>query len=288
MNHPNAIEICQLVKRFSQFQLGPLDMTVPADAVYGFIGPNGSGKTTTLDLMFGLGFRDSGNIRILGLDHERDEVAVKQQTAYMSPELDYESWDKVKHVILFIRGFYDNWDQAYCDDLLVRFKIEPTAKIASLSFGSKVKLSLVLDLARRPKVIVLDEPTVGIDALSKRELFAQLLSLMNDDGHTVLISSHSLADLERFADHIGVIDEGRMILEGRIDKILESWRHVDFSLAGEPPPSARIVDRDGHRLRVLTNSANQYKQLLLSRDADHISVHPVTLEELLVGLVKGK
>lgn len=288
MNHPNAIEICQLVKRFPQFQLGPLDMTVPADAIYGFIGPNGSGKTTTLDLMFGLGFRDSGNIRILGLDHERDEVAVKQQTAYMISELDYESWDKVKHAILFIRGFYDNWDQAYCDDLLARFKIKPTAKIASLSFGNKVKLSLVLALARRPQVIVLDEPTVGIDALSKRELFAQLLYLMSDGGHTVLISSHSLADLERFADHIGVIDEGRMILEGRIDKILESWCHVDFSLAREPPPSARIVDRDGHRLRVLTNSANQYKQLLLSRDADHISVHPVTLEELLVGLVKGK
>lgn len=85
-----------------------------------------------------------------------------------------------------------------------------------------------------------------------------------------------------------MIGEGRMILEGRIDKILESWRHIDFNLAGEPPPSARIVDRDGHRLRVLTNSASQYKQLLLSRGADHISVHPVTLEELLVGLVKGK
>ena len=133
MNHPNAIEIRRLAKSFSQFQLGPLDMTVPVDAVYGFIGPNGSGKTTTLDLIFGLGFRDSGHIRILGLDHERDEVAVKQQTAYMSPELDYESWDKVRHAVLFIRGFYDNWDQAYCDDLLARFKIEPTAKIASLS-----------------------------------------------------------------------------------------------------------------------------------------------------------
>lgn len=288
MNHPNAIEIRQLAKRFSQFQLGPLDMTVPADAVYGFIGPNGSGKTTTLDLMFGLGFRDSGNIQILGLDHERDEVAVKQQTAYMSPELDYDSWGNVKRAVLFIRGFYDNWDQAYCDDLLARFNIEPTAKIASLSFGNKVKLSLVLALARRPKVIVLDEPTVGIDALSKRELFAQLLSLMSDGGRTVLISSHSLADLERFADHIGVIDEGQMILEGRIDKILESWRHVDFNLADEPPPNARIVDRDGNRFRVLTNSTSQYEQLLLSRGADHISVHPVTLEELLVGLVKGK
>lgn len=238
--------------------------------------------------MFGMGFRDSDNIRILGLDHELDEVAVKQQTAYMSPELDYQPWGKVRHAIRFVRGFYDNWDQAYCDDLLARFKIEPTAKIASLSFGNKVKFSLVLALARRPKVIVLDEPTVGIDALSKRELFGQLLSLMSDGEHTVLISSHGLADLERFADHIGVINEGRMILEGRIDKILESWRHVDFNLAGEPPPSLRIVDRDGHRLRALTNSASQYQQLLLSRGADHISVQPVTLEELLVGLVKGK
>ena len=283
----NAIEIRDLRKSFSKFHLGPLDLNVPKGAIYGFVGPNGAGKTTTLDLMFGMGRRDGGQITILGLDALTDEVAVKQQVAYASPDLNYQVWSRVKHAIQFTNAFYESWDQDYCDDLLKRFKIEATDKIASLSFGNKIKLALILAFARRPKVIVLDEPTVGLDALSKREVFSQLLTLMEDGEHTVLISSHSLVDLERFTDHIGIINNGSMILEGRTDHLIGSYQHVDFTHSGDLPQGGRVINRDGARYRVLTDEASSYQSALESQGASDVTVHPVTLEEMFVGLVEG-
>ena len=168
----NAIEIRGLSKSFPGFQLGPLDLTVPAGAMFGLVGPNGAGKTTTLDLIFGLGLREAGDIRVLGLDHKKDEVAMKRIAAYVSPHTSYVPWKYVGRAIQFIRGFYPEWDQDYCDDLLRRFKIDKEDKIATLSLGNAIKLGVVLALARRPKVLIMDEPTMGLDAISKRELFA--------------------------------------------------------------------------------------------------------------------
>lgn len=284
----NAIEIRELRKSFSKFHLGPLSLNVPTGAIYGLVGPNGAGKTTTLDLLFGMGRKDGGQLHLMGLDSEADEIAVKQSAAYVSPDLNYQAWGRVKHVIRFIRGFYPSWDQAYCDDLLSRFKIEESDKVLALSFGNRIKLSLALALARRPELLVLDEPTVGLDALSKREVFSQLLTMMEDGKHTVLISSHSLADLERFTDHIGVINDGQLILEGRTDELLESYRHIDFSHSGELPPGGRVVHRENDRVRVLTDEPDSYQSALQSRGATQIATQPVTLEELFVGLVEGK
>ena len=286
MHYQNAIEIRGLAKNFPRFQLGPLDLSVPAGAIYGLVGPNGAGKTTTLDLIYGLGLPNAGEIRVLGCDHRTDDVEMKLAAAYVSPHTSYVLWKYVGRAIRFIRAFYPDWDQDYCDHLLKRFKIDPDEKIATLSLGNTIKLGLVLALARRPRVLIMDEPTLGLDALSKKELFAELLALMSDEDHTVLISSHNLADLERFTDHIGVIHEGRLLVEGRIDQVLEIHRQVSFSLAGAPPEGARLIERDGDRQRVLTNSAEEYREALAGRGATGVSVQPVTLEELFVGLVQ--
>ena len=285
MRTENAIEIRGLSKRFPRFQLGPLDLTVPAGAMYGLVGPNGAGKTTTLDLIFGLGLRDEGEIRVLGFDHKKDEVRMKLAAAYVSPHTSYVPWKYIGRAVQFISGFYPDWDQAYCDDLLQRFKIDKKDKIATLSLGAGIKLGLILALARRPKVLIMDEPTLGLDALSKRELFAELLALMGDEDHTVLISSHNLADLERFADHIGIINEGTLLVEGSTHLLLETHRQISFTLAGEPPAGANLVERDGNEARVLTDSAEDYTEVLAGCGATGITVQPVTLEELLVGLV---
>ncbi len=282
----NAIEIKSLRKSFSKFHLGPLDLKVPTGAIYGFVGPNGAGKTTTLDLLFGMGRRDGGSMQLLGLDSESDEVAIKQRVAYVSPDLNYQVWNKVKHAIQFISGFYPTWDQAYCDDLLRRFKIDAGERITALSFGNKIKLSLVLALSRHPELLILDEPTVGLDALSKREVFSQLLTLMQDEQHTVLVSSHNLADLERFTDHVGIINEGQMILEGRTDEILASHQQFDFNLSGELPHGGRIVSQEGTRYRVITNDPSNYRQALESNRATQINQVALSLEELFVGLVE--
>ena len=286
MQTTNAIEIRGLSKTFPRFRLGPLDLTVPRGSIYGLVGPNGAGKTTTLDLIFGLGLPESGEIRVLGYDHRDHEVDMKLAAAYVSPHTSYGSCKFVRRAIQFIRAFYPDWDQDYCDHLLKWFNIDPDEKTATLSLGAATKLGLVLALARRPRVLIMDEPTIGLDALSRKALFAELLALMGDEDHTVLISSHNLVDLERFTDHIGVILEGKLLAEGRTDQLLETHRQVSFTLSGAPPPGARLVERDGDRQRVLADSADEYRQALDDCGATGISVQPVTLEELFVGLVE--
>ena len=203
---PNALEIRGLTKSFEPgFTLGPLDLTVPTGVIYGFVGPNGAGKTTTIDLIFGMGGTDGGSISVFGLDHSRDEVEMKRRVGYVSPELDFRMWGRVGRAIEFIRGFHPSWDDAYCDHLLASLDLNRGDKIGTLSFGAKTKLAIVLALSWRPKLLVLDEPTVGLDAISRQQVFAELLAAVRDESRAVLISSHAIGDVERIADHVGMI-----------------------------------------------------------------------------------
>ena len=285
MNQELSVEIRDIQKSFEHFVLGPLSLNVPTGAMYALIGPNGAGKTTTLDLMFGMGAPDHGQIRIFGLDHARDDVEIKRQAAYMSHEFSYARWTRAGHVIRFIRDFYPDWDHAYCDDLMQKFGIHAQDVIASLSWGGQIKLALVLALARRPRLLVLDEPTSGLDLLARQTLFSELLAAIEDGNRSVLISTHNLADVERFADHIGLIKHGKMLAEGACDQLIESHRHIDFHQSGLVPPGATLIERDGDRVRVISDAPDTYIELLKERGATQIRVHPLSLEELFVGLV---
>ena len=234
----NAIEIRGLRKHYTGFELGPLDLDIPRGSIFGFVGPNGAGKSTAIDLLFGMGRPDAGTISMLGLDHQKNEVAIKQRAAYVSPELEFSNWGKIHKAIRFIRGFYsDTWDDAYCSKLLDRFKLKADDRIATLSFGSRTKLSLVLALSRHPELLILDEPTTGLDALAKQELFSALLELVEDSEKTILISSHNLTDLERFADHVAIINDGTLLHSGPMDEVIEPFSIVDFTI----PTSATLL-----------------------------------------------
>lgn len=284
---PVALEIRGLERAFANFTLGPLDLTVPEGAIYGFVGPNGSGKTTTIDLILGMGAKSAGNIRALGLDHLRDEVAVKRQTGYASPELNYQAWTKVRRAIQFAKGFYPTWDDGYCLHLLQRFDLGLEERIQQLSFGARTKLALVLAMAWRPKLLLLDEPTVGLDAISKQHVFAELLSLVRDGDRTVLISSHNLTDIERFADHLGMIRNGRMLFEGTTADVVDRFRMVNFT-AGDgrvsKEPGVFVQARDADRWLALVDQARTPLDRLPSVGARDIAASRVTLEDLFVAL----
>jgi ABC-2 type transport system ATP-binding protein len=235
MNDP-AIEIRGLRKAFPKFALGPLDLTVPQGAIYGLIGPNGSGKSTTLDLLFGMGGRDDGTIRAAGFDHETQEREMKQVVTYSSPDTSFAAWGKVGRAIRYVRGFYPAWDADLCQRLMQLFRLDPDEKIAVLSFGARTKLSLLLAMCPRPRVLVLDEPTTGLDPEARQILFNELLRMVQDENRTVLISSHQLSDLERFADHIGILAQGRLLGEGSTADLVGRHRMVEFTQAGNGPP----------------------------------------------------
>ena len=227
----NAIDIRNLEKRFAQFKLGPLDLTVPQGAVYGLIGPNGAGKTTTINLIMGMGEKDAGSIRVFGMDHLGQEVAVKKRVGYVAPDLILTAWKTVRRLIAFVRPFYSDWDDAYCEDLMRRLGIGWNDRIASLSYGNATKLRLILALAHRPDLLLLDEPMAGLDAVSKQEVFQEIFDAVQDENRSVLISSHDLHDLERITDHIGFLNRGRMMLEGPTADIVSRYRLVDTTSA---------------------------------------------------------
>jgi len=291
MNTTNCIEIRGLTKNFRKFRLGPLDLTVPRGAIYGFIGPNCAGKTTTIDLILGMGAEDSGTITVLGNDHETSAVAMKQQIGYVSPDLNYAAWRKIGNAIRFVKGFYPDWDDTYCGQLLKIFELSPSDSISALSFGSKIKLSLLLALAHRPALLILDEPTVGLDAVTKRDLFSQLLALVEDGEHTVFISSHSLSDIERFADHLGMIKNGKLLIEGSTDEIVSRYSIIDFagesSSSVEKIPGLQILGRDLGRYRALVDRTRWVGEAAEKFGLKEISNSPVTLEDLFVSLAKN-
>ncbi len=257
-------------------------------AIYGFVGPNGAGKTTTIDLIFGLGMEDAGTITVLGLDHRRDEKAMKLRTGYVGPELNHSVWGRVSRLISFVKGFYPNWDDAYCSRLLEEFGIDPSARVMSLSFGTKIKLSLVLALAWRPTLLVLDEPTVGLDAISKRQVFAELLAAVRDGDRAVFISSHAITDLERFADHVGMIKSGKLLFEGPVTDIVERYRLVDLT-AGQATriadePGVLVQEKDGSRWRLLLDRERMPVERLAQLGITPLADSGLSLEELFVAL----
>ncbi len=253
--------------------------------------PNGAGKSTTIDLMFGMGRNDAGTIKMLGLDSVGEEVSIKRRSAYVGPELEFSNWGKIKSAIRFVRGFYEEtWDDGYCAQLLEAFKLNPDERVGTLSFGSKTKLSLVLALSHRPELLVLDEPTTGLDALAKQELFAALLELVEDTERTIMISSHNLNDLERFADHVGIINNGLLLHAGPMDSVIEPFCLADFTLSAdariESGAGVTLIQREGERARALVDRKAGGIERLESAGARELSHTTVNLEELFISLLK--
>lgn len=286
----HILEIRGLVKRFKHFQLGPIDISVPKGAIYGLVGPNAAGKTTTIDLIMGLGKEDKGAINVFGMHHRKEEVKVKQRIGYVSPDLSYNPWRTVKRLVYFIRQFYPDWDDNYCEHLLQQLGLGWDKSIPSMSFGSKIKLAVTMALSHHPDLLLLDEPTIGVDAVSKQQIFSELLAAVQDENHTVVISSHGLADLERFADHIGIINNGKMLLEGRMDSMVERYKRIDFEYGDStsilPITGLFAQQRTGNRWNAIVDTQNGTIEALEKQGAQNITQTPVTLEELFIGLVK--
>src|SRR4029077_3739824 len=228
-------------------------------------------------------------INILGLDHVRGEVALKRRAAYVSPDLNFRVWGRVGKAIRFVRGFYPDWDDAYCGQLMEAFHLGVDEKIVTLSLGAKAKLSLLMALSRRPEVLILDEPTTGLDAVSKQQVFTELLKAVEGGERTVLISSHGLSDIERFADHVGMIKNGKLFLEGRTDEIVDRFRFAEFFTENGAAISNRdglvILRRDEKRWHALVDQRSSVQDWLRGHGAREISLTRVTLEDLFVALV---
>ncbi len=195
------------------FELHDVSMSVPTGSVYGFLGPNGAGKTTTIRLLLGLHRADRGDISLLDRDVPKEMPDILQRTAYVpeTPHL-YPSLT-IAEAVRYHSAFYKAWDESWTDELFDRFSLPPNQRISKLSKGESGNLLMLLALAQRPELLVLDEPTEGLDPIVRRDILGTLLDYVSEQGATVLISSHLVHELERICDWVGLMDQGRLISE---------------------------------------------------------------------------
>lgn len=280
-----AILTEKLYSKLGRFALGPMDVSVPRGSVTALIGPNGAGKTSLLDLVMGLGRPTAGSVRVLGLSQPADEVLIKAKVAYVNPDLNYAVWGKVGRALDFVRGFYPDWDEARCQRLLSAFELKRSDKIAALSFGGRIKLSLVMALAREAELLLLDEPTVGLDVNARRILFHEILEVVKAENRTVVISSHQLSDLERLADHCIILANGQVVVAAAMDGLLERYCQIDAQLDGRMPdlPGVRLIARSGTRARLLIDRTACEEAALLQAVRIVADV-PLNLEDLFMAL----
>jgi len=287
----SAIEFQDVQKSFGlAFSLGPLSLNVPCGSIYALIGPNGAGKSTALNMLMGMGQPGLGNIRVLGRDIREEEVEIKRRTAYVSPDMDYRAWGTVGRAIDFVRGFYPDWNEARCEELQFTFSVHRDTRVDALSFGARMKLALVLALSRDAELLVLDEPTLGLDPIARRQLFAELLKFMTGDGRTILISSHQLTDLERFADHAAIVNQGKLLTSGRMDKLVERYRQFDARILRDTPlgvPGVSVIDRQGDRVRLLIDQDTAPVDAPAALGVEVLAEIPLTLEDLFLALIKS-
>jgi ABC-2 type transport system ATP-binding protein len=220
-----VIDVTELTRRFdSKTALDSVTLSMPRGAVYGLVGANGAGKTTLIKHILGLLRAQTGSVRVFGLDPVADPVGVLSRIGYLSEENDLPGWMRVDELIRFSRAFYPAWDDAYAEELRQSFALEPVAKIQSLSRGQKARMGLLIALAYRPDLLVLDEPSSGLDPIVRRDILGAIIRTIAHEGRTVLFSSHLLEEVEQVADHVTMINHGKIVLSAPLEDIRESHR----------------------------------------------------------------
>jgi ABC-type multidrug transport system ATPase subunit len=221
----SVIAVSELTRRFgATTALDAVSLSLPRGAVYGLVGANGAGKTTLIKHILGLLRAERGAVRVFGLDPVADPVGVLSRIGYLSEENDLPAWMRVDELIRYTSAFYPKWDDDYAEELRRAFALDPTAKIKELSKGQKARAGLLNALAHRPELLVLDEPSSGLDPIVRRDILGAVIRTIADEGRTVLFSSHLLGEVEQVADHVTMINQGRIVLSGRLDAIKESHR----------------------------------------------------------------
>lgn len=242
-----VVQIEQLSRSFGKKQaLTNVDLTIPKGAVFGLVGENGAGKTTIIKHILGLLKAKQGRVRVFDLDPVTDPVAVLGQIGYLSEDRDMPEWMTIAQLMRYNQAFYDDWDRkwdaVYARSLCEQFELNPQQKVKQLSRGQLARTGLVLALAHRPDLLILDEPSSGLDPLVRRDILTAIIRTVADEGRTVLFSSHLLDEVERVADWVAMIHQGQVVLSDPLADVLQSHHRV---LLRYPQPQATTPNLPG-------------------------------------------
>ncbi len=222
----NVIEMQDITKTLGTFRLELPELTVQQGYITGFIGENGSGKTTTIKLLMNMLFADSGRIRLLDMDMPAQATQIKQLIGYMGDQMGYPEKLRLKQLKSCIASFYTNWDEQLCQKYLQHFQLDESKRYSDLSKGMKKQFDLIMALSHHPQLLLLDEPTANLDPLAREQFLDILLSQMEQENLSVFFSTHITSDLDKVADDIIFLHHGRLLMTDTRDHLLETHRLV--------------------------------------------------------------
>ena len=293
-----AVEINGLTKRYrGKAVVDKLSLSIPRGSVYGLIGPNGAGKSTTLKSLMRLIKISSGSASILGHDVHSDFQAVKSRLGYVPETHHIYRWMKVKRVIAFTRSFYPGWNDEFCNQMLQMMELDPDKKVKQLSKGMLAKLALLLAVSHEPELLVLDEPLSGLDPIVRDEFIDGVLKTICERDTTVIFSSHTIGDVQRLADSVGILFNGRLLVNDSTEAIVNKTKQIQVVLDDEhsTPCLDWLPDSVVHQAscgRELTLTVVDHSQELLDRvrrefPDGQVSVSSLNLEDIFKAHVRG-
>ncbi|HOO07515.1 MAG TPA: ABC transporter ATP-binding protein [Ruminococcus sp.] len=283
----NAIEIQGITKKYDGFTLDNISFNVPRGSIMGFVGQNGAGKTTTIRSILNIIPIDSGKISLLGMDHLKNEEEIKERIAVVFDEMPFHDLFTAKDMGRIFKGLYQKWSDQTFQQFMERFQLPMNKKLGKFSKGMKMKMQIACALSHEAELLIMDEATTGLDPVVRSEILDIFLEYLQDEDHSILMSSHITSDLEKIADSVTFIDKGRILLSGYKDEILDSHGILkctkrDYKdLDSEDFISARLTDFGAEAL-VSDRAA-------VARKYSGAVIDPASLDEIMVYYVnKGK
>ncbi|MEX1230975.1 MAG: ABC transporter ATP-binding protein [Planctomycetaceae bacterium] len=292
MSH--AIITHQLTKYYGdKCVVNRLDLSIPQGSIYGFLGRNGAGKSTTIKMLMGLVHPDAGSAELLGEDAFSIRPQTRAKIAYLAEGHPVYKWMSVGEAVDFTRQFYPVWNGELIEQILDHFQLPRKSKIRRLSNGQRAQVSLALAVAPEPELLILDDPTLGLDTVVRRDFLESLIEIIQRKGRTILFSSHVLGDIERVADRIGIMVDGVLRVDCPTEHFKESMRKIMIEFK-EPPPDFPVCKglvgswKVGNRLEVnVVGYSEEHRRLAESLNPIAIDVVTMNLEDAFIEYTRG-
>jgi ABC-2 type transport system ATP-binding protein len=286
----SVVEVSGLSRRFGQQQaLADVTLSVPRGCVFGLVGENGAGKSTLVKHLLGLWRAETGTVRVFGRDPVQEPAAVLSRIGYLSEQPDLPDWMRVEELLRYSQAFYPRWDAVYAAQLLERFALERDARIRTLSKGQRARLGLIAAEAHRPDLLILDEPSSGLDPIVRRDILETIIRTIADEGRTIIFSSHLLDEIERVSDYVAMLYRGRLRFCAPLSDIRARHRRLVLKFEAAQPeplrvPGAVSVHGAGREWTIICDAARTHAPALVQHlGASVLEEDEASLEEIFVG-----
>ena len=287
-----VVEVNKLTRRFgTTLALDEVDFQASKGKVYGLVGANGAGKTTLIKHLIGLLRTKSGSVQVFGEDPVTNPESVLKRIGYLSEERDIPNWMSIGELMNYTEAYHTGWDNTFAKELLNTFELDSSKKIKNLSRGMRAQVAMVAAVAHRPDLLILDEPSSGLDAVVRKDILNTIVRTVSDEGRTVIFSSHLLEEVERMSDQVTMIHQGRIALDGPLDSITKSHYYINISFPNQLDskpllPDALTTTGSGRSWSVIHNgSTEKTKAAVEQLDGEIVESRNATLEEIFIARV---